>query len=81
MTISKYTLWLLYFKLESQKWGIKLFIRRGANKSLAFLFPIFPLVAQPTEFFFDGLTKLEHRSHKCVELRGKYAKNRDFTWL
>jgi hypothetical protein len=27
-------------------------------------------VAQPTEFFLDGLKKLEQRSHKCVELRG-----------
>jgi hypothetical protein len=32
-----------------------------------FLFP-----AQPKEFFFDGLKKLEQRSHKCVELRGEY---------
>jgi hypothetical protein len=34
-----------------------------------FLFPIFLLAAQPTDFFLDGL-KLEQRSHKCVELRG-----------
>jgi hypothetical protein len=27
--------------------------------------------AQPEEFFLDGLTKLEQRSHKCVELRGE----------
>jgi hypothetical protein len=27
-------------------------------------------VAQPKEFFLDGLEKLEQRSRKCVELRG-----------
>jgi hypothetical protein len=27
-------------------------------------------MAQPKEFFLDGLKKLEQRSHKCVELRG-----------
>jgi hypothetical protein len=43
-------------------------IRRGADKSLAF--PIFLFAAQPKEFFFDGLKKLEQRSNKCVELRG-----------
>jgi hypothetical protein len=43
-------------------------VRRGADKSLAFLFP-----AQPKEFFLDGLKKLEQRSHKCVELRGEYV--------
>jgi hypothetical protein len=26
-------------------------------------------LAQPKEFFFDGLKKFEQRSHKCVELR------------
>jgi hypothetical protein len=41
-----------------------------ADKSLAF--PIFLFAAQPKEFFFDGLKKLEQRSHKCVELRGEY---------
>jgi hypothetical protein len=29
--------------------------------------------AQPTEFFVDGLKKLQQRSHKCVELRGEYV--------
>jgi hypothetical protein len=33
-----------------------------------FLFP-----AQPKEFFFDGLKKLEQRNHKYVELRGEYV--------
>jgi hypothetical protein len=28
--------------------------------------------AQPKEFFFIGLKKLEQRSHKSVELRGEY---------
>jgi hypothetical protein len=46
-------------------------IRRGADKSLAFL--IFLFAAQPKEFFFDGLKKLEQRSHKCVELKGEYV--------
>jgi hypothetical protein len=32
---------------------------RGADKSLAFLFPIFVFVRQPQEFFMDGLKKLE----------------------
>jgi hypothetical protein len=36
-----------------------------------FLFPIFLFAAHPKEFFFDGLKKLEQRSHKCVELRGE----------
>jgi hypothetical protein len=44
------------------------YIRRGADKSLAF--PIFHLfAAQPQEFFLDGLKNLEQRSHKYVELR------------
>jgi hypothetical protein len=34
-------------------------------------FPVFLFVAQPIEFFLDGLKKLEQRSHKCVELRGE----------
>jgi hypothetical protein len=34
------------------------------------LFPVFLFAAQPKEFFFDGLKKLEQRSHKWVELRG-----------
>jgi hypothetical protein len=46
-------------------------IRRGADKSLAF--PISLFAAQPKEFFLDGLKKLEQRSHKCVELRGEYV--------
>jgi hypothetical protein len=29
--------------------------------------------AQPKEFFLDGLKNFEQRSHKCVELRGKYV--------
>jgi hypothetical protein len=40
----------------------------GTDKSLAF--PIFPLAAQPKEFFLDGLKKVEQRSHKCVVLKG-----------
>jgi hypothetical protein len=36
-------------------------------------FHIFLFAAQPQEFFLDGLKKLEQRSHKCVELRGKYV--------
>jgi hypothetical protein len=43
-------------------------IRRGADKSSAF--PIFLFVAQPKEFFLDGLKKLEQRSRKCMDLRG-----------
>jgi hypothetical protein len=31
----------------------------GADKSLAFLIPIFLFAAQPKEFFLDGLKKLE----------------------
>jgi hypothetical protein len=38
-----------------------------------FLFPIFLFLAQPKEFFLDGLKKLEQRSHKCVELGGEYV--------
>jgi hypothetical protein len=38
-----------------------------------FLFPIFLSAAQPKEFFFDGLKKLEQRSHKCVELSGEHV--------
>jgi hypothetical protein len=38
-----------------------------------FLFTIFLLAAQPKELLFDGLKKLEQRSHKCVELRGEYV--------
>jgi hypothetical protein len=43
-------------------------VRRGADKPLAF--PIFLFVAQPEEFFLDGLKKLVQRSHKRVKLRG-----------
>jgi hypothetical protein len=46
-----------------------LIIRRGADKSLAFLY--LPFAAQPKEFFSDGLKRLE-QSHKCLELRGEY---------
>jgi hypothetical protein len=45
-------------------------IRRGADKSLAFLiflFPIFLFAAQPKEFFLEGSKKLEERNHKCSE--------------
>jgi hypothetical protein len=48
-----------------------LYLRRGADKSLAF--PIFLFAAQPKEFFLDGLKNLEQRSHKCMELRGEYV--------
>jgi hypothetical protein len=37
-----------------------------------FLFPIF-LLQHNQKNFFDGLKKLEQRSHKCVELRGEYV--------
>jgi hypothetical protein len=43
-------------------------IRRGLTSLWLFLF-----AAQPTEFFLDGLKKLEQRSHKCAELRGEYV--------
>jgi hypothetical protein len=33
---------------------------------------LFLLAAQPKEFFLDGLKKLEHRNHECVELRVGY---------
>jgi hypothetical protein len=49
------------------------FIRRGANKSLLILFPIFLFATQSKEFFLDGLKELEQRNHKCVELRGEYV--------
>jgi hypothetical protein len=55
---------------------ITLYVRRGADKSLAF--PIFLSAAQPKEFFLDGLKKLEQRSHKCVELRGEYVEQIHF---
>jgi hypothetical protein len=38
-----------------------------------FVFPTFLFAAQPKKFFLDGLKKLEHRRHKCVELRGEYV--------
>jgi hypothetical protein len=43
----------------SLQFGVQmcLWLRRGADKSLAF--PIFLFVAQPKEFFFDGLKRLE----------------------
>jgi hypothetical protein len=50
---------------------VRVLVRRGAEKSLAF--PIFLFPAQRKEFFLDGLKKLEQRSHKCVELRGEYV--------
>jgi hypothetical protein len=34
---------------------------------------LFLFLAQPKEFFLDGLKKLEQQSHKCVELRGEYV--------
>jgi hypothetical protein len=55
-------------------WPRKLgYIRRGADKSLVFLF-----AAQSKEFFLDGLKKLEQRSHKCVKLRGEYVEKIHF---
>jgi hypothetical protein len=36
-------------------------------------FSHFLFAAQPKEFFFDGLKKLEQRSHKRVELRKEYV--------
>jgi hypothetical protein len=38
-----------------------------------FLSPIFLFAPQQKEFFFDGLKKLEQRSHKRVEHRGEYV--------
>jgi hypothetical protein len=35
-------------------------------------FWFFLFAAQPQEFLFDGLKKLQQRSHKCVELKGEY---------
>jgi hypothetical protein len=46
-------------------------VRTGADKF--FTFPIFLFVAQPKEFFLDGLKKLEQRSRKCVEPREEYV--------
>jgi hypothetical protein len=54
---------------KGTKLDIHMIVRRGADKSLAF--PIFLFAAQ-LKVFFDGLKKLEQRSHKCVELRRKY---------
>jgi hypothetical protein len=34
---------------------------------------LFLFAAQPKEFFFGELKKLQQRSHKCVELRGEYV--------
>jgi hypothetical protein len=45
----------------------------GADKFLGFPISYFRIAAQPTEFFLDGLNKLEQRSHKCVELRVEYV--------
>jgi hypothetical protein len=44
-----------------------------------FLFPIFQFVAQPKEFFLDGLRKLEQRSRKCVELKGAICRVNNFS--
>jgi hypothetical protein len=46
-------------------------ISKSADKSSAFPISYFLSAAQPKEFFFDGLKKLEQQSHKCVELRGE----------
>jgi hypothetical protein len=48
------------------------YVRRGADKSLAF--PIFLCAVQLKEIFLDRLKKLEQRNHKCVELKGEYIK-------
>jgi hypothetical protein len=45
-------------------------LRRGADKSLAF--PI-SYLQHKQDFFLGWVKKLEQRSHKCVELRGKYV--------
>jgi hypothetical protein len=46
----------------------------GVLRSLwLFLIPISPFAAQRKEFFFDGLKKLEQRSHKYAQLRGEYV--------
>jgi hypothetical protein len=50
---------------------LKLMVRRGADKSLAF--SIFLFAAQSKEFILDGLKKLEQQSHKCVALRREYV--------
>jgi hypothetical protein len=43
-----------------------------------FLFPIHLFVAQPQEFFLDGLKKFEEQSHECLELRGEYVEHIHF---
>jgi hypothetical protein len=63
---------VIFFRLtnlEVVKSDYLITLRRGADKFLAFPFPIFLFAAQPEEFSLDGL-KLEQGSHKCVELRG-----------
>jgi hypothetical protein len=48
------------------------FIRRGADKSLAFLISCFPICTATKGFFLDGLKKLEQRS-RVWELSGEYV--------
>jgi hypothetical protein len=48
-------------------------VRRGADKSLVFLFLIFLYAAQPKEFFLDRLKKFEQKSRKCGGAPGEYV--------
>jgi hypothetical protein len=45
-------------------------IHKGPVSLCLFLFPTFLFAAQPKEFFFDALKKLEQRSHKYMALKG-----------
>jgi hypothetical protein len=46
-------------------------IRKGADKSLTFPIPSFPICSTTKRFFFlDGLKNLKQRSHNYVELPG-----------
>jgi hypothetical protein len=71
--VANMSLWLRPFADEDNESVMKRLnlrkLRRDSDKSLAF--PIFLFLAQPKEFFLDGLKKLEQRSRKCVELRGE----------
>jgi hypothetical protein len=40
---------------------------------ILYVFPILLFAAHPKDLFFDGLKKLEQRSHKCGGLRAEYV--------
>jgi hypothetical protein len=50
-------------------------VRRCADKSLYFPISYFPICSTTKGYIYilDELEKLEQRSHKCVELKGKYV--------